>query len=454
MEKLLLLVLILTEAGSAAFALSSEITLREWAQRRLYISVIEIMTFLVMTLLPGIDLSFRFKGIALVLILQLIISVLFRMIRSKDERRKGKPSIVIRTVFGILVITLALSPAFIFTDYNGRMLTGEYKVAETSAILVDQTRLDEFENDGSYREVPAHFFYPENAEGCEPHSLPLVIFSHGAFGYYQSNMSAYMELASNGYVVIALDHPHHSFFTTDTKGKTVLVDMDFLKSAINIENDVYDEETTFDIMSRAMKLRLDDMNFVIDTVGSAVKEGPDEVWAFSSDKDRSDINSALSLIDPEKTGLFGHSMGGATAITAGRRSDISAAIDLDGTMFGEELGIRDNEVICSAEPYATPVLDVRNQQHHEWCDEARRLKKDYVNNVIIDNAVDGHATYFRGSGHMNFTDLPLISPFIAQKLGTGDVDPGECIDQVNALVLSFFDCYLKGNGSFSEKESY
>jgi hypothetical protein len=82
------------------------------------------------------------------------------------------------------------------------------------------------------------------------------------------------------------------------------------------------------------------------------------------------------------------------------------------------------------------------------------MQKDYVNNVIMDNATDGHTTYFKGSGHMNFTDLPLISPFIAKALGTGDVDPEVCIDQVNTLVLRFFDHYLKGSGTFTVEESY
>lgn len=454
MVKLMLLVLILTETGFAAFELSRKISVKEWAMRRLCVSGIELLTFLVMTLLPGIDLSFRFMGIAFILIMQLLISALFWFVRRKNENIKGKPSIIIRTLLGILIILLAMTPAFIFTDYNGRPLTGDHKVARSEAILIDSSRTDEFENDGSFREVPVHFFYPEDADGIAANSLPLVIFSHGAFGYYQSNMSSYMELASNGYVVIALDHPHHSFFAKDSDGKTVLVDMDFLKSAINIENDVYDTETTFDIMSKAMKLRLDDMNFVIDTVESAVKSEPDDVWVFSTDKELSDVRTALSLIDIEKIGLFGHSMGGATAVTAGKRSDVSAAIDLDGTMFGEELGIEDGEAICSREPYTTPILDVRNQMHHESCEEAYRLHKDYINNVIIDNATDGYATYFKGSGHMNFTDLPLISPFIAKNLGVGDVDPEVCIDQVNALVLGFFDHYLKGTGTFSVNESY
>ena len=46
-------------------------------------------------------------------------------------------------------------------------------------------RIDEFENDGSFREVPAHFYYPDSESG----EFPLVIFSHGAFGYYESNFT-------------------------------------------------------------------------------------------------------------------------------------------------------------------------------------------------------------------------------------------------------------------------
>jgi hypothetical protein len=55
---------------------------------------------------------------------------------------------------------------------------------------------------------------------------------------------------------------------------------------------------------------------------------------------------------------------------------------------------------------------------------------------------------------MNFTDLPLFSPALAGILGTGSVDAGKCVDQVNAIVLHFFDSFLKGTGDFSVEESY
>ena len=55
---------------------------------------------------------------------------------------------------------------------------------------------------------------------------------------------------------------------------------------------------------------------------------------------------------------------------------------------------------------------------------------------------------------MDFTDLPLFSPVLAGNLGTGSVDNGEMIDTLNALVLDFLDCYLKGEGSFAVNEYY
>ena len=55
---------------------------------------------------------------------------------------------------------------------------------------------------------------------------------------------------------------------------------------------------------------------------------------------------------------------------------------------------------------------------------------------------------------MNFTDLPLISPFLASKLGMGELDAKECIMTMNGLVLQFFDHYLKGQGEFVIRESY
>ena len=453
MEILLLVVLILTEIGFGVFEITNKDVKREWSKRRLFVSGIEILTYLIMIFLPKIDFGFRFRCLFIVLVMRILISAVSFFINIKNEKEKKKTAIVCSMLFGVLIIASSLIPAFVFKDYNGRPLTGEHEVAVSSAILIDPSRLEEFENDDSFREVPLHFYYPADTDKITKHSLPLVIFSHGAFGYYQSNTSTYMELASHGYVVISLDHPYHSFFTKDSTGKIVTVDPQFIQSVLYIQNSDLPDEEIYPETSKWMKLRIDDVNFVIDTVKTAVKQSPDESW-FYDENNPEKIDCILNMIDVEKIGLMGHSLGGATAVTVARRDDIDAVIDLDGTMLGEEIDMKDGHVIYNDEAYLTPILNVANENHHNQSIEAKKSGYTYINNVIMDNARNGYTTYFEGSGHMNFTDLPLFSPMLAKSLGTGSVDPKVCIDKVNEIVVEFFDCFLKDTGEFKISEKY
>ena len=453
MEILLLIVLILTEIGFGVFELTRKDVKKEWTKRRLLVCGIEIITYLVMIFLPKIDFGFRFKCLFIVLVMRILISAVSFLINIKNEKEKKRAAIVCSMLFGILIIASSLIPAFVFKDYNGRPLTGEHEVAVSSAILIDPSRLEEFENDDSFREVPLHFYYPADTDKITKHSLPLVIFSHGAFGYYQSNTSTYMQLASHGYVVISLDHPYHSFFTKDSSGKTITVDPQFIQNALYIGNSDLPDEEIYPETSKWMKLRVDDVNFVLDTVETAVSSSTDSSW-FYDEKNSDEIRNILNMIDIEKIGLMGHSLGGATAVTVGRRDDVDAVIDLDGTMLGEEIDLIDGKVIYNDEAYLTPILNVQNEEHHIESIEAKKSGYTYINNVIMDKAEHGYTTYFEGSKHMNFTDLPLFSPMLAKNLGMGSIDPEVCIDQVNEIVVEFFDCFLKETGEFNVSEKY
>jgi hypothetical protein len=48
----------------------------------------------------------------------------------------------------------------------------------------------------------------------------------------------------------------------------------------------------------------------------------------------------------------------------------------------------------------------------------------------------------------------MFSPFLGKMLGSGDVDNAYVMNTVNSLAVSFFDCYLKGEGQFSVEASY
>ena len=421
-----------------------------WRKNRVIVRVIEVSLLLGIVLLPFTHMKWRFLFALIVVFIRLLLSlIVWLTTRKKASDLRRKPATIVSCIFSIVLICISLIPAFLFINYNGLPTTGAYQVNEVSAILVDESRVDPFENDGSYREVPAHFYYPENADS----EYPLIIFSHGAFGYYQSNFSTYAELASNGYIVAALDHPHHSFFTADTNGKTVTVDTDFIEDVMRINENTSDEEV-YTLSQSWLQLRTDDENFVLDTIKSAKSnKSLDESWHT---EDQTGIISVLEHTDTEKIGLMGHSLGGATAVSLGReRSDIDAVIDLDGTMLGEIKGVENGKNVYYSEPYPVPVLDFTKETDYNDREQYKSEKGyPYVNEYVTDNAKVSKTVVFNGVKHMDFTDLPLISPFLASMLGSGDADHEETLTTVNGIVLNWFDYYLKNEGTLDIKAQY
>ncbi|SCW49336.1 Platelet-activating factor acetylhydrolase, isoform II [Ruminococcaceae bacterium YRB3002] len=450
MALILFVILAVIEIG---FLVVSPSTKKEWSFKRFLADVLQTVVFFIMMIFPGIDMSFRFTSLFILLILRIIVAGIVSLINRKNGSDKKAFAKILSLILSIVLILGAMVPAFLFNDYQGRPLTGPYAVSESEAIILDEDRIEEFENDGSCREIPVHFYYPE---GCSE-KMPLIVFSHGAFGYYQSNTSTYMELASNGYVVASLDHPYHAFFTKDSSGKTVTVDPEFIQTALTVgsSDDTMSEDELYKITSVWMKLREDDINCVIDSLVKGADTSDVSGFWFSDEQTKNTVVSVLALIDSSKIGLIGHSLGGASSVSVGRmRDDISAVVDLDGTMLGEQTGVSDNMPVINEEPYTTPLLNIDNEEHHNSRIEARQKGYAYSNNVILDNAEEGFSTYLKGAEHMDLTDLPLFSPFLAGMLGSGNIDHGECIDQVNSLVLQFFNCYLKGEGTFTVSESY
>lgn len=379
----------------------------------------------------------------------------------KNSKKKSHKVlfIVLGCIAAAILLAVVLIPKVLFSDYEGLPTTGPYSIKQVSAILVDENREETFETDGSFREVPVYFYYPDVTEE-EVKEFPLVIFSHGAFGYYQSNTSTYMELASHGYVVISLDHPYHSFFTKDTSGKTIIVNPQFMQEVMYINEIGTPEQEIIELSHGWLDIRTGDMNFVLDSVKAAkepIAEGLHATelpscWFVSNEDSVEEILAVLAMTDTEHIGLMGHSMGGAASVTVGRsREDIDAVIDLDGTMLGEQFSYINGVYDFYEEAYPVPLLAVSNEAHYF---EGRELADWYVNSWVLANAKDAKYTYFKGSGHMNFTDLPLFSPPLANLLGVGEVNPEECVVKMNQLILDYYNCYLKGMGEVTVNESY
>ncbi len=436
MGTVILILLILGEIIFLLLPLKTGIVKR----REKYIWKIVFAAFLTLLLITGIlEETSRYGAILLVLLFQACIG-LFAEYRGKGKSyRKGKG--IALFLANIAVYFLALMPAFFFPQYKPLPVTGDHAVEIAEYTYVDENRIETFSDTGENRTVTVKFWYP-----AETGSYPLVVFSHGAFGVIDSNNSTYTELASHGYVVASIGHPYHAMFVKDVNGRTTYASKEFIDQIYTMNSDETpegednsDKEMTTYLNSREwMKVRTGDMNFVLDTIlekADTVNEVP------------------FSRIDGNEIGLFGHSLGGAASVQIGReRRDIDAVIDLEGTMLGEYAGFKDGMEIFNEEPYPIPLLDVNSKVIHDLAFEVPG--DGYVNFYVGKRALNYREVIFDNAGHLNFTDLPLVSPPLAGLLGVGTVDARECIEDVNYVVLTFFNYYLKGEGTLAIEEEY
>ena len=417
------LILIILLTIEAIFLVWSVRTKSSHEQEKGIVRIAELALFGILSLTGVLEWGFRYIVLLAVLVIQAIISVVVLIKKTEKPFKAGRR--IRGFISNGLLYAFALTLAILCPQYTQPVTTGNYEVTTAKYTWVDENRIETFSDTGENRALTVEFWYPQNMEG----KMPLVVFSHGAFGFSGSNTSTFVELASNGYVVASISHTYHAFFTADTNGKTTIVDMDFLNS-VNALNTTDDPEQDYYVPLEWMSIRIADEHFVIDTISAMVSAA--------------DINDDLfSIIDIENIGVFGHSLGGASSAQIGReREDIDAVIVLDGTMIGERIDFVNGEVILNDTPYPVPLLNVYGEDHYQNAVEF--VGEDYVNFYVSQNAACAYETVFEDAGHLNFTDLPLFSPTLAKMLGIGTIDSRKCIEKTNSIILAFFDCYLKG----------
>ena len=403
-------------------------------KQKAILSLSELLLFVILLFSGIVQFSFRWVMLIVLLTVRGILSAI-TLIRKKHEKPYRLSGAIGRFVGCVLLILPACLPALIFPQYNPLTPSGSYELATASYTWTDESRTESFEEDGSNRQVTVQFWYPDiDTE----EKFPLVVFSHGAFGFRMSNHSTFAELASNGYVVCSIDHPYHAFFTKQTDGKVITVNPSFLQEAMQINESNATEEDIFGTSQEWLSLRTADMNFVIDTI---------ELLTRNTEKEE-----VFQHIDLTKIGVMGHSLGGATSVAIGRqRGDVDAVIDIDGTMLGEELAYENGVYQVNQEPYPVPLLAIDTTDHYL---EGLTYGDQYANNVTLANALDGREVHFDQAGHLNFTDLPFFSPTLANMLGTGNIDRTYCIQTLNHVILNYYNYYLKGDGQLSLQEVY
>jgi pimeloyl-ACP methyl ester carboxylesterase len=202
-----------------------------------------------------------------------------------------------------------------------------------------------------------------------------------------------------------------------------------------------DKQNSFECYQKWMDIRTGDINFVLDYIlEEAGNDNTDNVYR---------------LVDPERIGVMGHSLGGAAALGLGRsRDDVSAVIALESPFLCDVTGVMGDEFVFVDEKYPKPVLNVYSDSI--WSLLSLRAQYAENNAMLSDTDPDTFSVYISGTGHLALTDLALTTPILTSFLD-GNIKERNARDVlkiINDITLEFFDCYLKEEGNFSSEGTF
>jgi predicted dienelactone hydrolase len=235
--------------------------------------------------------------------------------------------------------------------------------------------------------------------------FPVVLFSPGLGGVRTQNTAWAQDLASHGYVVVAIDHPYDS--------AAVVVDGAVITSRLQPTGNDEDDRRLAD---ESASIRAADLRFVLSRL-----QHVDGVRFRSP---------FASTMDAGRVGVAGHSLGGAAAVSAAQQDDrFDAVIDLDG--FPRNLIDR---------AFPQPVLALVADDA-----AADRAYRERLDRVLRSSESPSFELQIARSSHLTFTDAPLFLPPLPSLIGGLSRAEGPRITA--DASRAFLDAALKGSGT-------
>ncbi len=245
---------------------------------------------------------------------------------------------------------------------------------------------------------------------------PVILFSHGWNGFNAQNTSQALELASHGYIVIAIQHTYGAVLTVFPDGSVAPNNPKALPEDADDPN--------YEIVARKLVDQwAGDISFTLDQFESL-------------NKDAGSI--FFQKLDLERIGVYGHSTGGGAAIQfCGTDSRCKAVLGMDPFMRPVSAEVIENGI-------SQPSFFMFSQGWAEIVDSKNnKLFNRFYPNILESKGV----IVITGTKHYDFSDLPLLSP-IAPQLGLkGPLNGKRVTEIVDSYLLNFFDMTLNNKPS-------
>ena len=260
----------------------------------------------------------------------------------------------------------------------------------------------------------------ENAPAAEG-KFPLVVFSHGAGAYRESNSLMCIDLASHGYVVLCIAHPgmaacveyDDGTFEYAIKNLNKKSFDPYFKGAMAIKKFKKEKGTDAELAARFDVIQKTYCAFLRENLILWMDDTKRAV-AYIKDNhaDMIDLSNGI--------GVTGHSFGGITAYAlCQNESEFTCGINIDALTVGDY----DGKVLN------TPFLQI-----------SCKANVNYETRVYLDHTKPVYKVVFNDMEHLGFSDMKYALPV---KMLVGALAPDVMHENLCRCHLEFFDAYLK-----------
>ncbi len=249
-------------------------------------------------------------------------------------------------------------------------------------------------------------------------SYPVVVMRGGGAALAADYTTLAEDLASHGYVVVGFDAPYRSTIAVLPDGRVIA-----RAPQNNVELAAGPQQAQ--LATRLAEAWSDDIGFALDQLERL--NGPDPSGKFRG------------RLDLERVGVFGHSLGGATALQFCHDDPrCKAGIDVDGLPLGSVIN----------QGLSQPFMFLLSDHSGEPETETHQVMANFRS--IYDRLPSERRWWImiRGAGHFRFSDGAMlqIQPItrVLHTLGIMRLDGRRQVAITEHYISTFFDVYLKG----------